>query len=102
MQRSPEQFGGAWKERFKVRDGEVRLPGFDEVTDLPDDGSLLPEQRQIFAKAVDQFNAVVLIDKNKTGNSSHIRQALARTSKALLLAKIFTSWPNPISTRVTV
>ena len=74
----PGQPGGAGQERLKVRDGQLRLPGFDEFPDLPDDGSALPEQGEIGAKAGGQFHAVVTIHKHEAGDPAHVRQPLVQ------------------------
>jgi len=78
------QLGGARQERFKIRDGELRLPGFDEFTDLPDDGPALPEQWQIRPETGGQLHAVLAVNEDETGNFPHVGQTLTQHLESLV------------------
>lgn len=92
----PSQSGGAGQERFKVRDGQLRLPGLDDFTDLPDDGSTLPEQGEILAKAGGQFHAVVAIDKDEAGDFPHVGQPLVQHLERLVAGQHLDFMAQPL------
>ena len=56
---------------------------------MPDDGSSLPKQRQICAKAGGQFHAVITIDKDKARDLPHVGQSLPQHRERLIAGQHF-------------
>ncbi len=89
------QFGGSGQEWLKVRDGQVRLPIFDQLHDLANDPAPLADQRQVGPKAGEQFHTVVMINKREPGDLLHVRQARLQHLEGLVAGKDFHFMPEP-------
>ena len=87
---------GARQELFEIGDGQVRLPGFNEVADAADGLRALPEQRQVSPKAGEKFDAAVAVNEGEAGNFLHVGQAFAKNGKGLVAGEDFHLMAEPL------